>query len=171
MITSWNHTHYVKFTQGGISVKDKVVFETNVPVEVCLTHPEGKEIGGRREEQVMYDLVDGRLMFVPKSVRDQIRNLEIKRGERFQICRREVNNQGEECLEWTVNRLAGQARAQRGSANQQNGSAAPTRSVAANDNGASGHASDEAAPEKNGQARLSYIMQIALQRGSRCEQG
>jgi hypothetical protein len=55
----------VKFAQGGISVKDKVVFETNVPVEVCLTNEEGKEIGGQREQQVMFDLADGRLMFVP----------------------------------------------------------------------------------------------------------
>ena len=40
-------------------MKDKVVFETNVPVEVCLTHSEGKEIAGRREVQVMFDLADG----------------------------------------------------------------------------------------------------------------
>jgi hypothetical protein len=131
-------------------VKDKVVFETNVPVEVCLTHPEGKEIGGRREEQVMYDLVDGWLMFVPKSVRDQIRKLEVKPGERFQICKLKVDDQGEECFEWTMNRLAGQARAQRSSANQQNRSAAPARSEPANDNGASGQAGNGAAPKKNG---------------------
>jgi len=44
-----------------------------------------------------------------------------------------------------------------------NGSPAPSRSVAANNNGASSNASNEAAPKKNGQARLSYIMQMALQ--------
>ena len=87
----YQYTHYVKFTQGGISVKDKVVFETNVPVEACLTNAEGKEIGGRRREQVMYDLADGRLMFVPPSIRDQIRKLEVKPGERFQVCKREVD--------------------------------------------------------------------------------
>ena len=72
-------------------MKDKVVFETNVPLEVCLTHAEGKEIGGRREQQVMFDLADGRLMFVPQSVRDQIRKLEVTPGERFQVCKREVD--------------------------------------------------------------------------------
>ena len=72
-------------------MKDKVVFETNVPVEACLTNAEGKEIGGRRREQVMYDLADGRLMFVPPSIRDQIRKLEVKPGERFQVCKREVD--------------------------------------------------------------------------------
>jgi hypothetical protein len=34
-------------------------------------------------------------MFVPKSVRDQIRKLEVKPGERFQICKREVDDEGE----------------------------------------------------------------------------
>ena len=75
-------------------MKDKVVFETNVPVEVCLTHAEGKEIVGRREQRVMFDLADGRLMFVPQSVRDQIRKLEVKPGERFQVCKREVDDRG-----------------------------------------------------------------------------
>ena len=77
-------------------MKQKVMFETNVPLEVCLAQLEGREIGGRRGEQVMYDLADGRLMFVPLSVRDQLRKLGIKPGERFQICRREIDDQGEE---------------------------------------------------------------------------
>src|SRR5512132_2819020 len=90
-------------------MKEKLIFETNVPEEVCLTDSEGKEIEGRRELQVMFDLADGRLMFVPRSVRDQIRKLEVKSGERFQICKLEVDDQGEECFEWTVNRLDCQA--------------------------------------------------------------
>ena len=44
-----------------------------------------------------------------------------------------------------------------------NGSPAPVRSVAANENSAPSHANNETAPKKNGQARLSYIMQMALQ--------
>lgn len=146
-------------------MKDKVAFETNVPVEVCLTHPEGKEIGGRREQQVMFDLADGRLMFVTQSVRDQIRKLEIKPGERFQICKREADDEGEPCIEWTVSR----SRASQASSAVQliqsakNGGPAPARPVAANHNGATSNAGSEAAPKKNGQARLSYIMQMALQ--------
>src|SRR4030095_3482403 len=79
----------------------------NVTEEVCLTHTEGKEIGGRPEQQVMFDLADGRLMLVPKSVRDQIRKLGIKGGERFRICKRKVDDRAEECFEWTVNRNVG----------------------------------------------------------------
>jgi hypothetical protein len=145
-------------------MKDKVVFETNVPVEVCLTHSEGKEIAGRREVQVMFDLADGRLMFVPQSVRDQIRKLEVKPGERFQICKREVDDKGEPCIEWTVSRLASQAHsAVQLIQSAKNASPAPSRSDAANNNGGSGHAGNEAAPKRNGQARLSYIMQMALE--------
>ena len=144
-------------------MKDKVVFEMNVPVEVCLAHAEGKEIEGRRGEQIMFDLDDGRLMFVPQSVRDQIGKLEVKPGERFQVCKREVDNQGDGCFEWTVNRLASQAPKAQLMQSANNGSAAPVRSASTNNNGASGHASNEAAPKKNGQARLSYIMQMALQ--------
>jgi hypothetical protein len=65
-----------------------LILETVVQAELCLTHAEGKEIGGRREVQVMYFLADGRLMFVPKLVREQLRTLEIKPGERFQIFKR-----------------------------------------------------------------------------------
>ena len=145
-------------------MKDKLVFETNVPVEVCLTHSEGKEIAGRREVQVMYDLADSRLMFVPKSVRDQIRKLEVKPGERLQICKREVDDEGEPCIEWTVIRQASQApSAVQLIQSAKNGGPAPSQSVAATNNGASGNASNEATPKKNGQARLSYIMQMALQ--------
>ena len=100
-------------------MKEKVVFETNVPVEVCLTNAEGKEIGGRRGKQIMYDLADGRLMFVPLSVRDQLRKLGIKPGERFQICRREVDDHGEEGFEWTVSRcVASRSQAPCNSSNQ-----------------------------------------------------
>jgi hypothetical protein len=142
-------------------VKDKVVFKMNVTEEVCLTHTEGKEIGGRREQQVMFDLADGRLMLVPKSVRDQIRKLEIKAGERFRICKLKVDDQAEECFEWTVNRNTANSAHLIHSA--KNGIPEPSRSVAANHNGAASNASSEAAPKKNGQARLSYIMQMALQ--------
>ena len=85
-------------------MKDKVMFETNVPVEVCLARAEGKEVESRWGEEVMYNLADGRVMFVPASVRDQLRKLDVKPGERFQICKREVNDHGEACIEWAVSR-------------------------------------------------------------------
>jgi len=144
-------------------MKDKLVFETNVPVEVCLTHSEGKEIAGRREVQVMYDLADSRLMFVPKSVRDQIRKLEVKPGERLQICKREVDDEGEPCIEWTVIRQASQAPSAQLIESAKKGGPVLSQLVAANNNGATSNAGSETAPKKNGQARLSCIMQMALQ--------
>ena len=145
-------------------MRQKVMFETNVPLEACLAHPEGKEIGGRRGEQVMYDLADGRLMFVPPSVRDQLRKSGIKPGERFQICRREIDDQGEEAgFQWTVSRcVSTQTPSAMQLLHSNNGSPAPARS-ASEGNGGSGHTDNEAIPKKNGQAKLSFIMQMALQ--------
>jgi hypothetical protein len=87
-----------------VPMKDKVVFETNLPVEVCLARAEGKEVESRWGEEVLYNLADGRVMFVPPSVRDQLRKLDVKPGQRFHICKREVNDRGEACIEWMVSR-------------------------------------------------------------------
>jgi hypothetical protein len=85
-------------------MKEKVPFETNVPVSVVLAQTEGMEVQGRYGEEVMYNLQDGHVMFVPPSIRDEIRKLEAKPGEALQICKREVEVLGEPCVEWTVTR-------------------------------------------------------------------
>ena len=85
-------------------MKEKVTFETNVPVPVALAQTEGMEVQGRYGDDVMYNLQDGRVMFVPLSIRDEIRKLEVKPGETLQVCRREVEVLGEPCFEWTVSR-------------------------------------------------------------------
>jgi len=85
-------------------MKEKVSFETNVPMSVVLAQTEGMDVQGRYGDEVMYDLQDGRVMFVPLSIRDQIRKLAVKPGETLQVCRREVEVRGEPCIEWTVSR-------------------------------------------------------------------
>ena len=85
-------------------MKEKVSFETNVPVSVVLAQTEGMEVQGRYGDEVMYNLQDGRVMFVPLAIRDEIRKLEVKPGEALQICKREVEVLGEPCIEWTVTR-------------------------------------------------------------------
>jgi hypothetical protein len=85
-------------------MKEKVTFETNVPVPVALAQVEGMEVQGRCGDEVMYHLQDGRVMFVPVSIRDEIRKLEVKPGETLQVCRREVEVLGEPCIEWTASR-------------------------------------------------------------------
>jgi hypothetical protein len=169
----------------------------------------------------MYNLADGRVMFVPPSVRDQLRKLEVKRSEPFRICKREVNDQGEPGIEWTVSRnqasqipsavqliqsklesaglvVTGRSRLSNatgwqlcaggeivnvfdtGRVSVQGKNKARVRSilglestkgeiadgtstVSPNNNGAPGHAGNETAPKKNGQPKLSYVMQMALQ--------
>lgn len=85
-------------------MKEKVVFEINVPVELCLADPEGKEVGGHSDEVIMYSLKDGRVMFVPPTVRDQLTRLGLKPGEPFSICKRVTGEQEEELVEWVINR-------------------------------------------------------------------
>ena len=64
-------------------------------------------------------------------------------------CRRELADLGEDGFEWTVSRSTVQPESAK------NGGAAPARSAPEGNNGALGHASNEAAPKKNGQAKLS----------------
>lgn len=85
-------------------MKEKVVFKINVPVELCLADSEGKEMEGHFDEVIMYNLSDGRVMFVPPTVRDQVRKFGLKPGEPFSICKHVTDDQGEELVEWVVNR-------------------------------------------------------------------
>jgi len=85
-------------------MKEKVSFEVNLPVEVCLANTPGHDVEGRLGNEVMYQLIDRRVMFVPTCVRDQINRLGIKTGEPFNICKREVNDHGESMVEWVVGR-------------------------------------------------------------------
>lgn len=85
-------------------MKEKVVFETNVPIELCLADAEGKEVEGRLGDEIMYSLSDGRVMFVPVSVRDELSRVGVKPGEPFTLCRREINGHGEDFVEWVANR-------------------------------------------------------------------
>src|SRR5579872_1843419 len=68
---------------------DKLVFQTNIPVEVALKYGDGKDVTGQYGDQVLYTLTDGRVTYVPPIVRKQIEDLEIGRGELFTIKGRE----------------------------------------------------------------------------------
>jgi len=83
----------------------KVKFETNVPVLVVLAQTEGMDVQGRYGDEVMYNLQDGRVMFVPVSIPDEIRKLEVEPGETLQVCHRKVEVLGEPCIEWMVSRM------------------------------------------------------------------
>ena len=52
-------------------MKERVVFEANVPVTATLAYPDGLKVQGPFGDQVMYSLTDGRVMYVPPVVRDK----------------------------------------------------------------------------------------------------
>src|ERR1017187_8858906 len=67
-------------------MKERVVFEANVPVTATLAYPDGLKVQGRFGDQVMYSLTDGRVMYVSPIVRDKPVELGIRQHEPFAIC-------------------------------------------------------------------------------------
>src|SRR5208283_6101270 len=80
-------------------------FNVNVPAEVALRYGEGKPVQGRYGEQVMYTLVDDRIMYVPVCVAARIAELEIRPGQPFEISKAEVRDGNRKWIEWFVRRL------------------------------------------------------------------
>jgi hypothetical protein len=64
-------------------MKERVVFQTNVPVTAALAYADGIRVEGRYGDQVMYSLSDERVMYVPPAVRDKLVELGIKQREPF----------------------------------------------------------------------------------------
>ena len=87
-------------------MKERVMFQTNVPVTVALAYPDGVEVEGRYGDQVMYTLADERVMYVPPIVRDKIRDLGIRQGQTITICRAERRDGNRRFLEWLVEHQA-----------------------------------------------------------------
>ena len=86
-------------------MKDRVVFQTNVPVTAALAYPDGIKVEGRFCDQVMYSLSDERVMYVPPIVRDKLVELGIRQNEPFSICKAEQRNGNRRFIEWVVKRL------------------------------------------------------------------
>ena len=97
-------------------MKERVVFEANVPVTATLAYADGLNVQGRFGDQVMYSLTDGRVMYVPPLVRDKLVELGIRQNEPFAICRAERREGNRRFVDWVV---------------QPNSSAAPAQSATA----------------------------------------
>ena len=108
-------------------MKERVVFEANVPVTATLAYSDGLKVQGRFGDQVMYSLSDGRVMYVPPIVRDKLVELGIRQNESVALCRAERREGNRRFIEWVV---------------QPNDSAAPPH-------GATGH-TDTPRPAVNG---------------------
>jgi hypothetical protein len=86
-------------------MKEKVVFQTNVPVTAALAYPDGMKVEGRYGDQVMYSLVDERVMYVPPIVRDKLVELGIRQNDPFSICKAEQRDGNRRSIQWTVKRI------------------------------------------------------------------
>jgi hypothetical protein len=83
-------------------------FSTNVPEEVALRFPEGKQVQSKIEggaDQMMYSLADGRVMYVPLYVGERIRELQIGPNQRFSLVKAEVKRGNRRGFEWQVKRV------------------------------------------------------------------
>ena len=79
-------------------------FELNVPVDVALQSEDGVVIAGRYGDRVIYTLNDSRTMYVAPFVAQRIRELGIRAGESFKICKRHVKTGRSKTVDWLVER-------------------------------------------------------------------
>jgi len=83
--------------------KEKIAFQTNIPVEVQLAYADGKKVTGQYGDSFMYTLRGDRVMFVPSFVRERIQELQPQAGQWFSICKREVQaSEGKTRIDWEV---------------------------------------------------------------------
>ncbi len=98
-------------------MKERVVFEANVPVTATLAYADGLRVQGRFGDQVMYSLADGRVMYVPPMVRDKLVELGVRQNEPFAICRAERREGNRRFVDWVVQPEGSAAAAQSATAN------------------------------------------------------
>lgn len=93
--------------------REYVRFSTNIPQEVALKFPEGKQVqskntdasGAPWADQLMFTTTDGRLMYLPLHVGEIIRELSIGPGERFSLVKAEVKQGNRRGIQWQVKRV------------------------------------------------------------------
>jgi hypothetical protein len=90
-------------------MKEIVKFPVNTPVEVALRFEAGKRVEGRYGDQVMYSLMDNRIMYVPPYVEQRIQELAIGAGEVLLLCKKEVKDGNRKWIEWSVRRAPQQS--------------------------------------------------------------
>jgi hypothetical protein len=83
-------------------MRERIAFQTNVPVTVALAYADGLQVEGRFGDQIMYTLVDERVMYVPPVVRSKLVELGIQPGEPFSLCKGERKEGNRRFIEWQV---------------------------------------------------------------------
>jgi hypothetical protein len=90
--------------KGENRMKEIVKFPINTPVEVTLQFEAGKHVEGRYGDQVMYSLLDDRVMYVPPYVEQRFQELAIGAGVPLVLCKRQVKDGNRNRIEWSVKR-------------------------------------------------------------------
>src|SRR5215467_744342 len=83
-------------------MREKIAFQTNVPVTVALAYADGVQVEGRFGDQIMHTLADERIMYVPPVVRSKLVELGIQPREPFSICKAERKECNRRFIEWQV---------------------------------------------------------------------
>jgi hypothetical protein len=83
-------------------MRERIAFQTNVPVTVALAYADGLQVEGRFGDQIMYTLADERVMYVPPVVRTKLVELGIQPCEPFTICKAERKEGNRWFIEWQV---------------------------------------------------------------------
>jgi hypothetical protein len=90
--------------QGENEMNEVVKFPINTLVEVTLQCEAGKHVEGRYGDQVMYSLLDNRVMYVPPYVEQRFQELAIGAGEPLLLCKKEVKEGNRNRIEWSIRR-------------------------------------------------------------------
>ena len=81
-----------------------VRFEMNTPTEVTLSST-GVSVEGRYGTRMMFNLADGRVMYVPPIVASKIAAAGITPGESFHLCKASVKTGQRRSVEWLLERI------------------------------------------------------------------
>ena len=81
-------------------------FETNIAQTLAVKNIQGQEKeNSYGKPEVMYFTTDGRILYVPPIVREQLMEQEIQQGEMFTLCKREMKgDQGKKVTRWIAER-------------------------------------------------------------------
>ena len=82
-------------------MRERIAFQTNVPVTIALAYADGLQVEGRFGDQIMYTLADERVMYVPLAVRTKLVELGIQPRQPFTICKAERKG-NRRFIEWQV---------------------------------------------------------------------
>src|SRR6516165_8138005 len=83
-------------------MRERIAFETNVPIIVALAYAGGLPVEGRFGDQIMYTLADERVMYVPPVVRSKLVELGVQPREPFTLCKAERKEGNRRFIEWQV---------------------------------------------------------------------